>query len=157
MPQDDSVNPQNSVHPTATTGISGQAGQDPTAPSLVPLADFSRASVAEVDAHRRESHVSFMDDTRSHPDGESILDHLRLCKEQYELVVKYVTQERQEMVDTAMNRLRRAEVVRESMAHMAPMARPQLQAVIEEQESQAHEIQNAIATFDGQLDGERER
>ncbi|CEP12150.1 hypothetical protein [Parasitella parasitica] len=136
-------------------------------PSQVPVARSSNATVESVDARQRESPASFMhfseargayEDSGSVPDGESLKAEIALCKEHYELVVRYVTVGRQDMVDTAIKRLHRAETVRKSMAHLHPMEHAELQEIIAEQEANASELQQmVIITYDGQPEDERTR
>ncbi|CEP14754.1 hypothetical protein [Parasitella parasitica] len=108
-----------------------------------PLADFSQGSVANAEAQRRDSrrqtHVSFMD-TRSIPDEESLMDSLRLTKEQYEVVVQYVNKE---------------QAVARTTPLMPPVEHPDLQEVISGEQQAAQFLRQEVAKFDGQLKGER--
>ncbi|CEP09021.1 hypothetical protein [Parasitella parasitica] len=144
--------------------------QDTTRPRQVPspdpIAEFSQANVASIDARGRESRASLMDfseargvreDDGSRVDGETLQGNLQLCKEHYEAMVKYVTMDRQEMISTASDSLSRAEVIRNTLDHIHPTKRYQLQVVIAEQEAQAIEMQQMIAHYDGLLEGERAR
>ncbi|CEP12040.1 hypothetical protein [Parasitella parasitica] len=82
---------------------------------------------------RRRVHVSFMD-TRSIPDEESLTDSFRLTKDQYDVVVQYVSKEHQDMLEVAAKHMKKAEAVARTMPLIPP-----------------------VAKFDGQLEGKRAR
>ncbi|CEP15415.1 hypothetical protein [Parasitella parasitica] len=154
----DLIDPPIAPDATARTG---------TIPSPNPVTAFSQANVASVDMRRRESRASLIDftdargareDDGSRADGETLEGNLSLCKEHYEdIMVRYVTVNRQEMIITATESLSRAEVIRNNFDHIHPTKRHQLQAIIAEQEAKAMEMQQLISHYDGLLDSERGR
>ncbi|CEP06867.1 hypothetical protein [Parasitella parasitica] len=127
--------------------LTSESKKAPTAvPSQVPVARFSNATVENRGAY---------EDSGSVPDAESLKAEIALCNEHHELVVRYVTVGRQDMVDTAIKRLLSAETVRKSMAYFHPMEHAELQEIIAEEEANASDLQQMVITYDGQLEGEQ--
>ncbi|GAN11774.1 hypothetical protein MAM1_0934c11370, partial [Mucor ambiguus] len=151
---------------TQETPLNQQDVHPTQAPSPDPVTHFDQANVASVDARRRESRVSMLDfaevrgtreEDGSRWDGETLQGNLALCKQHYESMVHYVTMDRQEMIATAQASLSRAEVIRNTLDHIHPTKRYQLQEVIAEQEAKAVEMQQIVTQYDGLLESERTR
>ncbi|KAL7316622.1 hypothetical protein PS15m_005701 [Mucor circinelloides] len=93
--------------------------------------------------------------------GETLQDQIQLCKDHYEAMFRLVTVDRQEITVMATDSLNRAaEMIRNTLDHIQPTKRSQLQSIIivEQEAKAAMEMQQLIACYDdGLLDSGRAR